>query len=73
VEAPQPQVAAPDDGKAHQPLGLELTEATTTEDGQSTRTSVSTPTMSAPMLDVVTTSTRLVEEEEVIPVIELGT
>jgi len=55
VEVSQPQVAAPNEGEAHQPLGLELTESTTVEDGQSA--SVSTPTPSAPALDVAMTST----------------
>ena len=68
MEAPQPQVAAVDDGKAHQTLGLEPAEFAATEDGQSARASVSTPAPSAPALDVATMSTQMVGEEETVPV-----
>ena len=33
VEVSQPQVAVPDEGEAHQPLGPELMESTTIDDG----------------------------------------
>ena len=62
---------APGDGEAHQPLGSKLVESA--EDGQSARASMSTPTLSTPAPDVATTSTRLVEDEEVIPITGLGT
>ena len=73
MEAPQPQVAVANDGKAHQTLGPELAESAATKDGQSARASVSTPTPSAPALDMAMTSTQLVKDEEVIPVTGPGT
>ena len=66
VDVSQPQVATLDEGKAHQPLGSELTESGAIDDGQSA--SVSTPTMSAPAPDVATMSTQMVGEEETVPV-----
>ena len=64
---------APGDGEAHQPLGPKPVESANTEDGQSARASMSTPTLSTPAPDVAMTSTRLVEDEEVIPITGLGT
>ena len=66
MEVSEPQVATHDEGEAHQPLGPEVMEFATIDDGQST--SVSTPSLSAPAPDVATTSTRMVKEEEAIPV-----
>lgn len=73
MEAPWPEIAATADDEADPLPRPEPTEATASEDGQSARASMSTATLSAPTLDVVTTSTRLAKGEEVVPVTGPGT
>ena len=73
VEVPQPQVAATKAGEAHQPSGLEPTEATIDEDVQSKRADPSTAEPGAPSPDVLTTSAQQAEEDDVVPITRPGT
>ena len=73
VKAPQPQVTATEEGKAHHLLGPEPVEATTNEDVRSVRADPSAATPSAPSPDMPTTSAQQVEEDDVVLVTGLGT